>query len=273
MSDQLLKHSSEDEISLKDIISFFGEFWKIILGVCVISMLGAVVFFAVTPDKYQATALIQPAQLLTEEGRLVNAEDPALIIAKIKSPSSYGQKSLIACGFHGNYQGAEGLTNMLKVGMIKGSQVLELKVTGLSQEQSTHCAHSIFVEIKQSQQEVVEPIIENAKKKLAFYEEQLQQSKAFAQEINKKSDTQITAAYLANRDDHKHFISKKNALEDMITSATIYQTKLVVPIHFSGNVISPKLVPNLIMSFISGLFLGLLMAVGLRAFRSYKSIK
>lgn len=154
MSEQSFNQPLEDEISLKDIIDFLVESWKSILATGVLGVLAAGTYIAVTPNKYEATAQIEMARISNNNNSNPlgsNIEDPNLLIARMKSPSSYDQASILACGYEGKKQAAQSLANMIKLSLSKGTQMVELKATGLSQEQATQCAQSVFNNIKQSQ--------------------------------------------------------------------------------------------------------------------------
>lgn len=273
MSEQTFNEYPEDEISLKDIIDFLIESWKSILVTGVLGVIAAGAYIAVTPNKYEATAQIEMAKINNNNNSNPlgsNIEDPNLLIARMKSPSSYDQTSIVACGYEGKKQAAEILAKMVKVSLSKGTQMVELKVTGLSQEQATQCVQSIFNNIKQSQEMIAVPIIEEAKTKLALYATRLQEAQTFISKAD-KSGSSMSAAYLSTRDEVKYLTDEMIRLNDLISSASTRSTKLVSPIYAPENKVSPKRAISLIAGLISGLFLGLVMMIGLRAYRSYKS--
>jgi capsular polysaccharide biosynthesis protein len=280
MSEQSFNQPLEDEISLKDIIDFLVESWKAILATGVLGVLVAGTYVAVTPNKYEATAQIEMAKINstnntnntnnTNSNPLgLNIEDPNLLIARMKSPSSYDQPSIVACGYEGKKQPAERLAKMIKISLSKGTQMVELKATGLSQEQATQCAQSVFNNIKQSQKMIAEPIIEEAKTKLARHITRLQEAQTFISKAD-KSGSSVSAAYLSTRDEVKYLTDEAIRLNDLISSASSRQTKLVSPIYSSENKVSPEPANALVGGLMGGLFLGLILMMGLRAYRSYK---
>jgi uncharacterized protein involved in exopolysaccharide biosynthesis len=188
----------------------------------------------------------------------------------MKSPSSYDQVSIVACGYGGKKQAAESLAKMIKLSLSKGTQMVELKATGLSQEQAAQCAQSVFNNIKQSQEMIIEPIIEEAKIKLARYATRLQEAQTFISKAD-KSGSSMSAAYLSTRDEVKYLTDEMIRLNDLINSASTRPTKLVSPIYSPENKVSPKRAISLIAGLIGGLFFGLVLMMGLRAYRSYRS--
>jgi hypothetical protein len=199
-----------------------------------------------------------------------NIEDPNLLIARMKSPSSYDQASIVACGYEDKNQAAEYLAKMIKIGLSKGTQMVELKATGLSQEQATQCAQSVFNNIKQSQKMIAEPIVEEAKIKLARYATRLQEAQIFISKAD-KSGSSMSATYLSTRDEMKHITDEMIRLNDLISSASNRHTKLVSPIYVPQKKVAPKEIVSLTAGLMGGLFFGLLLMIGLRSYSSYKT--
>jgi LPS O-antigen subunit length determinant protein (WzzB/FepE family) len=276
MSDQNLNpnfnSNIEDEISLKDIIDFLIESWKTIFAAGVLGLLGAVIYIVVTPNQYEATAQIQMAQISSNNNTNplgVNVEDPNLLVARMKLPSSYSQESVKACGYESKQTSLEGLAKMVKLSLIKGTQMVELKVLGLSQAQAVQCAESILETIKQSQKIIAAPIIEDAQLKLAKYSKRLQEAQGFILRAD-KSGSSMSAAYLSTRDEVKFLTDETIRLNDLIVSANSRQTKLVSPIYSPENKVSPKRAIALIAGLFAGLFFGLLLMLGKRGYKAYK---
>jgi len=270
MSEQSFNQPLEDEISLKDIIDFLMESWKTILATGVLGVLVALTYIVVTPNKYEATAQIEMAKIHNNSSPLgLNIEDPNLLIARMKSPSNYDQSLIVACGYEGKRWPAERLAKMIKISLSKGTQMVELKVTGLSQEQAMQCAQSVFNNIKQSQKMIAEPIIGEAKIKLASYAARLQEAQTFISKAD-KSGSSMSAAYLSTRDEMKHIADEMTRLNDLISSASNRQTKLVSTIYVPHKKVAPQEIISLIAGLIGGLFVGIVLMMGLRAYHSYK---
>jgi capsular polysaccharide biosynthesis protein len=279
MSDQNTNLMSEDEISFKDIVDFLIESWKSIVLTGILGILGAVTYIVITPNKYEATAQIQMAQISASNPNNpnnntnplgVNVEDPNLLIARMKLPSSYSQESVKACGYESKETPLEGLAKMVKLSLIKGTQMVELKVFGLTQAQAVQCAESIVDAIKQSQKIIAAPIIVDAQLKLTKYSQRLQEAQGFILKAD-KSGSSMSAAYLSTRDEVKFLTDETIRLNDLIASANSRQTKLVSPIYSPEKKVSPKLAIALIAGLFAGLFLGLLLMFGKRGYEAYKA--
>jgi LPS O-antigen subunit length determinant protein (WzzB/FepE family) len=271
MSDQNLSPSIEDEISLKDIVDFLVESWKTILVTGIVGILGAVGYLFVTPNQYEATAQIQGAQITFGNPLApTNIEDPNSIIARMRLPTSYDKNITTACDLDNSKYPQETLANMVKLSIIKGTSLLELKVTRLSQASAIKCSQAIVDQIKDYQIQLANTFSDEARDKLASYQKRLQESQAFINRAN-KLDSFMSATYLATRDEIKQMTDEVLRLNDLISSANSRQTKLVSPIYAPENKVSPKRRSALIAGLFAGLFLGLLLTLGKRGFRAYKA--
>jgi capsular polysaccharide biosynthesis protein len=274
MSDQNINpnfnSNIEDEISLKDIIDFLVESWRAIFATGILGLLGAVTYIIVTPNKYEATAQVQMAQLSSGGIAGTNLEDPNLLIARMKMPSTYDQAAIATCGYEGKSNAAQSISKMIKISIIKGTQIVEIKVQGLSPEQATQCAESILRIIKDSQKAIAEPVIDEAKVKLLKYSQRLQEAQSFIVKAD-KSTSAMSAAYLSTRDEVKYLTDETVRLNDLIASANSRQTKLVSPIYSPENQVSPKQGVALIAGLFAGLFLGFMYALGQRRYRAFKA--
>ena len=269
MSEQNFNQCPEDEITLKDIIDFLIESWKSILATGALGVLAVAIYITATPNKYEATAQIEMAKIDISNPLGSNIEDPNLLIARMKSPSSYSQVSIVACGYEGKKQAAGSLAKMIKLSLSKGTQMIELKATGLSLEQAAQCAQSVFDNIKQSQKMIAEPIIEDAKTKLARYVTRLQEAQTFITKAD-KSGSSMTAAYLSTRDEVKYLTNEMIRLNDLIISASTHQTKLVSPIYVPEEPSYPQVSLFLAIGLLAGLFFGFLFEVSKRSYRALK---
>jgi len=275
MSEQLVNENLEDEISLKDILDFLRESWKQILLAGVIGIMAAIAFLLIVTPQYEATAQIQMAQIPTSNTNTnplgTNIEDPNLLIARLKLPSTYTPEQIKACGVENERIPAEFLAEMVKVTPVKSvGSTIELKVRGESKQQAVACAESIFGKIHQSQNEILTPYIEEAKNLLAKYQARLSDAQSLMSRAD-KSGSALTAAYLANRDEVKYSTDEIIRLNTIIASANTRSAKLVSPIYASDKATFPKKSISLIAGLLGGLFLGLLLVLMRKAWANYKN--
>lgn len=276
MSEQSFNQPLEDEISLKDIIDFLMESWKTIVGVGLLSLLGSVGFLAVTPNQYEATAQIQMAQISANNNNNtnplgVNVEDPSLLMARLKLPTTYSAAEIKACGLEGQKMPAESIVSMSKFSAVKGvSSIIELKIRMESREQAVLCAQALFENIRESQNQIIKPYIEEAKGLLTKYKARLKEAQELVTRAD-KSGAALSAAYLANRDEVKFLTDESIRLNTFVTAGDARQAKLVSPIYASEAAVFPKKKITLMMGLLAGLFLGLLLVMVRKVWKSYRA--
>jgi capsular polysaccharide biosynthesis protein len=276
MSEQSFNQSLEDEISLKDIIDFLLESWKTIVSVCLLGLLGSVGFLAVTPNQHEATAQIQMAQISANNNNNtnplgVNVEEPNLLMARLKLPTSYSAAEIKACGLEGQKMPAESLVSMSKFSAVKGvGSIVELKIRMESREQAVVCAQALFENIRESQNQIIRPYIEEAKALLTKYQARLKEAQELVTRAD-KSGAALSAAYLANRDEVKFLTDESIRLNTFVTAGDARQAKLVAPIYASEVAVFPKKKTALMMGLLAGLFLGLLLVMVRKVWKSYRA--
>ena len=275
MSEQSLNQPLEDEISLKDIIDFLMESWKTIVSVGLLGLLGSVGFLAVTPNQYEATAQIQMAQISANNNNTnplgVNVEEPNLLMARLKLPTTYSAVEIKACGLEGQKMPAESLVSMSKFSAVKGvGSIIELKIRMESREQVVLCAQALFENIRESQNQIIKPYIEEAKGLLTKYQARLKEAQELVTRAD-KSGAALSAAYLANRDEVKFLTDESIRLNTFVTSGDARQAKLVSPIYSSGAAVFPKKKITLMVGLLAGLFLGLLLVMVRKVWSNYRA--
>jgi capsular polysaccharide biosynthesis protein len=275
MSEQSFNQASEDEISLKDIIDFLIESWKTILGVGLLGLLGSLGFLAVTPNQYEATAQIQMAQISANNNNNtnplgVNVEEPNLLMARLKMPTTYSAAEIKACGLEGHKMPAESLVSMSKFSAVKGvGSIVELKIRMESREQAVVCVQALFENIRESQNQIIRPYIEEAKALLTKYQARLKEAQELVTRAD-KSGAALSAAYLANRDEVKFLTDESIRLNTFVTVGDARQAKLVSPIYASEAAVLPKKKITLMAGLLAGLFLGLLLVMVRKVWNNYK---
>ncbi len=279
MSEQSFNQSFEDEISIKDIIDFLIESWKAILVTGLLGVLVSATYLIVTPNQYQATAQIQMAQISASNNNNsnstnplgVNIEEPNLLLARLKLPTTYSDEVIKACGFENASSPAESLLSSAKFSAVKGvGSMIELKINRDSKEIAINCAQALFESIKTSQNQIIKPYIEESKALLVKYETRLANSQALVSRAD-KSGAALSAAYLANRDEVKFLTEEILRLNTFIITADTRQAKLVSPIYASDTAVFPRKIMSLISGLIAGLFLGFLLVICKKALKNYKA--
>lgn len=262
--------NQDDEISLIDILSFLKGAYKTILVFGALGLAIAIAYLVITPNRFEAVAQIQMAQTsgannnnnnLNSLG--VNIEEPALLIARLSSPSSFSAGAIAACGQQAQSNSALAAVQTIKLTPIKGiSNVVELKTVGPTSEAASICAQAIFELIKTSQAQIQAPYLEEAQTRLVEDKSRLDQAKALVAKADKSGAVMGAAAYLSTRDEIKLLSDQMALLQDLISFSQSHVTRLVSPIYASDNPVAPKKRIALLAGLLGGLLLGLLIALG-----------
>ncbi|MBT8632131.1 hypothetical protein AOC23_08610 [Polynucleobacter paneuropaeus] len=260
--------NQDDEISLIDILSFLKGAYKTILVFGALGLAIAIAHLVITPNRFEAVAQIQMAQTsgannnnLNSLG--VNIEEPALLIARLSSPSSFSAGAIAACGQQAQSNSALAAVQTIKLTPIKGiSNVVELKTVGPTSEAASICAQAIFELIKTSQAQIQAPYLEEAQTRLVEDKSRLDQAKALVAKADKSGAVMAAAAYLSTRYEIKLLSDQIALLQDLISFSQSHVTRLVSPIYASDNPVAPKKRIALLAGLLGGLLLGLLIALG-----------
>ncbi|QWD62348.1 Wzz/FepE/Etk N-terminal domain-containing protein [Polynucleobacter sp. MWH-UH25E] len=266
----------EEEISLIDIILFLKSAYKPALFFGALGLIVALTYLWIAPNKYEASAQIAMAQIGTGgEKNLnplgVNIEEPALLISRLSSPTSFTPVVIGACGLQNEADASLLLSKTIKLTIPKGvGNVVDLKTTGTSSESALSCANAIFELIQSTQAQILSPYIEEAKIKLADDQERLQKAKDLVAKSD-KSGQAMSAAYLSTRDEIRYLLDDITSLKNIATANQNRATHLIAPIYANDKPVSPKKGVALAAGLFAGLFLGVLVALGRKMWATFKS--
>ncbi len=258
---------NDPEISLLDILVFLRCSYKLIAFIGILGVAVSFSYLLITPKHYQASAQIQMAQISAANNNNinplgVNIEEPALLIARLSSPTSYTAEITKACGIDSAKDAQAILSKSVKLTIPKGvANVVDLKFIGTSPEASINCVQAVFNLIKTTQALIIKPYIEEAKARLLDNQERLTKAQDLVMKAD-KSGSAMGAAYLSTRDEIRFLLDESAALKNVVASNDSRATRLVAPIYVSNNPIAPQKRNILLGGLFSGLFLGLLIAFG-----------
>jgi capsular polysaccharide biosynthesis protein len=271
MSEQSFNQSLEDEISLKDIIDFLIENWKTILAAGILGLAASLIFVFVAPAQYEAKAQIKMAQITIKDNNLntlgVNIEESALLIARMKLPTSFDPVTIDRCGLTSEKDAQNILAKLVKLSVVTGApSVVDLSIQSSTKEQAHACVSAIFDLIKSSQKAIAEPFVIEAKSKLVEYQKRIDDSRSVMLRAD-KSGAALSAAYLATRDEVKYLMDEVIRLQDFIASGNTRVTQLTAPVYAIDHPVFPKKKISVIVGLMAGLFLGLLFVMVRQAYR------
>ena len=270
---------AEEEISLIDILRFLKGAYKTTLVFGILGFAAAFAYLVITPKQYEATAQIVMAQIGAANNNNnnnnnpllgINIEEPAPLISRLSTPTSYTPETLVACGLQDQANPTLALSS-IKLTVPKGvANQVELKTFGGSQQVAKDCALAVFDLIKTTQAQIVAPYIEEAKIRLADNQERLQKAKEVVARSD-KSGVVMSASYLSTRDEIRFLLDEITALKNALASNQNRTTRLIAPVYSSDMPIAPKKRNILAAGLFGGLFLGLLIALARQMIIKLKS--
>lgn len=173
MSDQI--PVEKNEISLFDIYDFFKEGWKTIIVFSVIGLLVGVVVAFVLPEKFQASALIEPASVASKSSGLArqSVEPPAVLAEKMKQPSYYSDKTLQICSYRPEENSPQKLVNRLRPNVARNSVFVSVTYIAPSPKLASTCLQQVLNDVMTNQARLSEPLINNLQVELSNAEQEL----------------------------------------------------------------------------------------------------
>ncbi len=262
----------EDEVSIKDIINFLSDYWRLILAVGVFGLLGALAFIWVTPSQYEAIAQINMVQRDDNRTGSLNTiiHNPKSIIAKYKLPSTYTSEDVKVCNLEKSKSPQEEMAQLVRLAPVREVDfAVDLRIRLESKEHAVACAKLIYESIRESQDQIMKSFIEETKTQLLKYQVRLQEVQVWISRAD-KSDFATLATYLSIRDELNFLLGETSRLNAIITAGEARRIKLVSPIYVSDHPVFPKKKLSLLIGLLSGLFLGLLLALACKARYHYQ---
>ena len=154
-------YAADDEISLFDIYEFLREGWATIAATTVLG--GAVGIGAafVTPEKFLASATIQPARVLGND-----VESIAVLAEKMRSPTYYSPQTFTACDVADSANPAQTIATALNPNVARNSAFVSVSFKSTSINTSVACLNAILVDVQRAQTVIKEPVLQKTNAEL-----------------------------------------------------------------------------------------------------------
>ncbi len=167
-----------DEISLLDVYEFFLNGWKTIISFAAFGLVSGLVIAFVLPEKFQASALIEPASVAKKERNesigKTNVETAAVLTEKMKVPTYYSEATIQACGLQNRPNPSQELVNNLKPSVARNSTYASVSFKAESPAIGRACLESVLKDVVANQAQLAKPLINNLEVELANAEQELQ---------------------------------------------------------------------------------------------------
>jgi hypothetical protein len=265
--------AKEDEISLLDIFLFFKNEYQFIIGFTLLGFVGAALYLWTVPKQYEVIGQIKMAQIANLNNNNVtslgiNIEEPQALIARMAIPTSYPKETIALCGLAEEKDAGALLAKKAKLSIPKGlGGTVDLEIRDTSKEVAQACANAIYEGVKTSQAQLIAPYVEEASKKLIIEKERLSRATEFIVRAD-KSGSGVSGAYLATRDEIRSLVDQISTLQAVINGNESRAARLVAPIYVKDRPVFPQKRIGLLLGLLLGGFLGLLLAVSRRWYRS-----
>ncbi len=268
----------ESEISFADVTEFLQESWRTIAGFSVLGIAGAALFLWVIPKQYEASAQIKMAQIANVNNNNnninplgVNIEEPQALISRMALPTSYPKETITLCSLADQKDPEVALASKVKLGIPKGvGGTVDLKIRDTSKEIAKACANAVYQLIKISQAQLIAPYIDEASKKLRIEEDRLSRATQVIAKAD-KSGAAASAAYLATRDEIRYLLDQISSLQNIISGNESRAAHLTAPIYVKDQPVFPEKGNSLLVGLQLGGFLGLMLALARKWYRSNRT--
>ncbi|MCA3158784.1 MAG: hypothetical protein ING36_09085 [Burkholderiales bacterium] len=269
--------TTNESITVLDVYDFFRQGWKILFTCCVMGCgigIGAAFLW---PEKYEASALIQPGRMPIDEpggreARSGEIETPAVLAEKMRSPTYYSDKTLESCKMMGYQNPARELVAMLSPKVPRQSTFVSVNFRAADTRAATTCLEAVLSDVKSNQQEIAAVQTDLVRTRLAEDIKKLQAAEDFLSNLGAKSTD--TAAFVAALHLKRVEITElKKTIRESESALAFPQTRpasFATPIYAPAQRVEPKRSLVVLACTVAGLGLGFFWLLSLRAVRALK---
>lgn len=265
---QVLQHQpqqeGDNEIHLWEILDSVIAGWRWWVGGACIGLAGAFSFLFLTHPLYESTAIIQPATIGNTGMGKTPVEPAAQLLERLKFPTFYTDEVVNTCQAkdHNN------LSNSLKPSLIKGNTLILVKFRSESTSVGRDCLFSVFNLLKQSQSDIVEPLIKELEEQRDLTKKQVAELERFLAQYDKtvtqlNTSTDIASLLFLNAESKREELLKLqkiyNEQKTQLTQPLTQPLKLTEKIYVSEKPVSPKKKLAVLGGLAGGLFSGLIL--------------
>ena len=268
---------ADDEISLLDIYEFLKDGWLTIAATTVLGGAIGVGTAFVLPEKFLASATIQPTRVLGND-----VESIAVLAEKMRFPTYYSQQSFTACDVADSTNPAQTLATALKPNVARNSTFVSVSFKSTNINTSIACLNAVLADVKQNQNESAERQIALATATINKEKEQLKIAEDFVSSVSQKTltfnfkDTQFSASQLlfgmlhSKQNEITNLKSSIQRTELLLSEPQTKSASFTTPIYSPSQKVEPKRSLIAVISVLAGGFIGLMLLVLRRAVKHIK---
>lgn len=249
-----------NSILFRDILVFLKIGWRWFIVGGVLGLVCAVTYLVLTPKKFEAMAIIQPATVgvsYANTARGAEVEPIGETLERLKLASFYDDALVQICQATSSQRLAESVISS----QVKGNWLIKLSYRAPSREVAEACVNAVMAQLVKSQLQVAAPLIEKIEEVLVSTERRLSETESLLS-MHKKRITSMdpgleTLAFLLSKQDNTAGLTKLILELKIQLSAPMTQPmKFLEPVYASVEPAFPKKLPALAAGFFGGLLLG-----------------
>ena len=271
---KVTENQFDDELSLLDLVAFVRRnFYTLLIGLFLGGTLGLVIAFSM-PAQWEATALLRIGQLgnAGNAGNAGNVIEPTLLVVDRIKNRSFQNDALKNLGLSTseNDKLAKYFKNTLKVKLEK-SDLVNLAIRGSSPETAKQNMSAIINEIESIHNKMLEPTVHRWQQELASIHLELDQANAKQERLEKSLNGQtgslneknfsqaalLSNILLAREAELKSLRDRKRMLEEQLSPARTFSTKIIGRVEISEKPVYPKKPLFAALGLIFGLLIAL----------------
>jgi hypothetical protein len=246
------------ELGLVDIALFIRGNWKTFFIFICAGVLLAIIFLILYPKQYEATSQMQVAQLVTNknnngEASIINIENPAILMNRLKSPLTYDENTLLVCGFTNN---ASAMAMAVKSNIPKGAtNTLEIKFQSKSKDVAIKCLAELFLLIQSQEVKLAQPYIEEMNERIDEINGRIRLNQGI---LEKSAQLPLGSwSYFFNLDEIRRLYSERDNLKNVINLTHVYKAKLLIPPYSMDRPVSPNFYKVILIGLGAGIIFSL----------------
>lgn len=251
--------SGDAELGLVDIALFIRRFWKTFAIFISTGLVLATTFFLLSPKQYEAISQMQVAQLVTNknnsgETSIINVENPAILMNRLKSPLTYDEGILRVCG-HSNSPPA--MTKAISSNIPKGAtNTLEIKFKSESKDIAIKCLAELFLLIQSQEVKLTQPYIDQMSAQIDEINGRIKVNQGI---LERSSQLPLGSwSYFFNLDEIRRLYAERDNLKAVINLTAIYKAKLLIPPYAGDKPVSPNFYKIILIGFGAGIIFSLI---------------
>jgi capsular polysaccharide biosynthesis protein len=248
---------TSDQLSMRDAVRLLAKHRNFILKSSLLGLALAGLYVAITPKVFEARWQVAMAKMSsTNTYAVINAEEPAALMQRLRSPTTYSDQVLEVCGYAKDKEEMNDYLNKaLQVQVVKNvADVVDFRLRAESVAQVKRCADALVAMVIEQQRNIIQEQLVGRQDQLMQYQQSLQDEMHQLGRINKTEMGNF--GYLAELGKLSWLRTRIDQLQVEISLSQKRPATLISPLEVSNKPVSPKLLLVLILGWLLGFIIG-----------------